>query len=112
MSKQSHNGNGTKAEKHFCTMTGKKQSIEDLVSFPVDYNFKIMGKTLELNIELLLAQIEALIGRGISRELIREKPSREGKYTSYSVQVFLKKADELTAIYALLKAESSVIYYL
>lgn len=112
MSNQSNNENGTDVEKRFCVMTGKKQSIEDLVSFPTDYNFKIMGKTLELNIELLLVKIEALIGRDVSRELVRARPSREGKYTSYSVRVFLKEADELTAVYALLKAEKPVLYYL
>ncbi|NOY22232.1 MAG: DUF493 domain-containing protein [Acidobacteria bacterium] len=111
MSNQSNNRNEIKAEKSFCMMTGKKQSIEDLVSFPVDYNFKIMGKTLELDIELLLRRIEAITGRKISRELIRARPSREGKYTSYSVRVFLQEADELTAVYAMLKAENSVVYY-
>ncbi|PJB79607.1 MAG: hypothetical protein CO090_05005 [Acidobacteria bacterium CG_4_9_14_3_um_filter_49_7] len=112
MSKQSNNGNGDDPEKKFCMMTGKKQSIEDLVSFPVDYNFKIMGKTQELNIDLLLKQIAEVTGREISRELVRERPSREGKYTSYSVRVFLQGAAELTAIYAMLKAEESVVYYL
>ena len=103
---------GTTAEKRFCMMTGKKQSIEDLVSFPVDYKFKIMGKSRELDIESLLLRIETLTGRTVSRELVRARPSREGKYTSYSVQVFLQEADELTAIYAMLKNEESVVYYL
>ncbi len=112
MSKQSNNGNGADPEKNFCMMTGKKQSIEDLVSFPVDYNFKIMGKTGEFNVELLLEKIEAVTGRPISRELIRTKSSKKGKYTSYSIRVFLQEEAELTSIYAMLKAEDSVIYYL
>ncbi|RLE18621.1 MAG: hypothetical protein DRJ08_05700 [Acidobacteria bacterium] len=112
MANNPDNGNKTKAEKNFCMMTGKKQSMEDLVSFPVDYNFKIMGKTTELNIESLLARVEALIEREISRELVRARPSKGGKYTSYSVRVFLRDAEEMTAIYAMLKAENTVVYYL
>ena len=109
---QSDKGNGGLPEKHFCMMTGKKQSLEDLLSFPLDYNFKIMGKTTELDIEKILVRIEALTGRKVSRELIRKRPSRGGKYTSYSVRVFLEKPTELTAIYSLLKDEDPVVYYL
>ncbi|NOZ13047.1 MAG: DUF493 domain-containing protein [Acidobacteria bacterium] len=112
MAHQWDNENTKAPEKRFCMMTGKKQSIEDLVSFPADYNFKIMGKTRELDIERVLTQMEALTGRKISRELLRKRASREGKYTSYSVRVFLHGAEELTAIYAMLKAEESVVYYL
>ncbi len=112
MAYQSDNKNTKIPEKRFCMMTGKKQSLEDLLSFPVDYNFKIMGKTRELDIEQVLAQIEKLTGREISRDLIQKRPSREGKYTSYSVRVFLRESTELTAIYAMLKAEKAVVYYL
>ncbi len=109
---QSDNGNDGSPEKRFCIMTGKKQSIEDLVSFPVDYGFRIMGKTRELDIEKLLTKIETVIGREISRELVRARSSREGTYTSYSVRIFLKEAKELSAVYGVLKENRAVVYYL
>lgn len=99
-------------EKQFCMLTGKKQSLADLIDFPADYTFKIMGKTRELVIDDVIAQMEEVIGRTIMRNDIRVRPSKGDKYTSYSVHVLLQTAEELTAIYSLLQKETAVIYYL
>lgn len=99
-------------EGNFCMMTGKKQKLEDLVSFPTDYRFKIMGRTGELDIDHIIGQMEAICEGSIDRNVVEIRESSGGTYTSYTVPVHLTEAAQLTAVYEMLSKEEKVKYYL
>ncbi len=111
------NGNGkdTVFQQNYCILTGKKQSLDEMIDFPCDYTFKVMGKADILVIEDVIKKMEEIIEREINRELISLKESSGGKYNSYTIRVFLKEAEELKKIYQYLKSlkdNSTVAYYL
>ncbi|BBB33517.1 conserved hypothetical protein [Thermotomaculum hydrothermale] len=109
------NGKDKAFQQNYCILTGKKQSLDDLIDFPCDYTFKIMGKADILIIEEVVKEMEKIIEREINRSLISLKESSGGKYNSYTVRVFLKEADELKRIYEYLKTlkdQSTIAYYL
>lgn len=108
----SGNSGGNDRDKRFCMMTGKSQRLEDLVEFPTDYAFKIMGRTGEIDIESIMNRMESIVETAISRDAVQTKESSGGKYTSYTVRVYLIEATELTGVYDLLKEEPTVIYHM
>ena len=97
---------------NFCMMTGKKQKLEDMVAFPTDYRFKVMGKTGVLEIELVVQTMETICGATIDRDAIEVRESSGGTYTSYTVPVWLEEAAHLTAIYDMLSKHDHIKYYL
>lgn len=108
----SGNNGGNDRDKRFCMMTGKSQRLEDLLDFPVDHAFKIMGRTGEIDIQAIMDEIDAIVENAVARDSIQHKESSGGKYTSYTVRVCLIEATELTGIYEYLKKEPTVIYYM
>ena len=108
----SGNNGGNDRDKRFCMMTGKYQSLEDLVAFPTDYAFKIMGRTGEIDIESIMDRMDSIVQNTISRDTVQAKESSGGKYASYTVRVYLVEAAELTGVYDYLKDEPTVIYYM
>ena len=90
----------------------KKSNLKDLINFPVDYEFKIIGKSDILNIEYIAGQIEIIINRILSRKDIRKRESTKKTYSSYSVKVYLEEYNELEKIYEFLKSQKSISYYL
>jgi len=112
-----NNGNGKDSvfQQNYCILTGKKQSLDEMIDFPCDYTFKVMGKSDILIIEDVIKKMEEIIEREINRELISLKESSGGKYNSYTIRVFLKEAEELKKIYEYLKTlkdNSTIAYYL
>ncbi len=110
-----NNGKDRAFQQNYCILTGKKQSLDELIDFPVDYCFKIMGKSDVLIIEDVIKEMENIIDRDINRDLVEKKESSGGKYFSYTVRVFLKEAEELKRIYQYLKTlkdNSTIAYYL
>ena len=94
------------------TDSNENKGLKDLLSFPVDYNFKIMGKADTINIKNILEKIETIIKKTIKKEAVTLKESSKQKYKSYSVQIHLENYNQLEDIYTFLKSEESVLYYL
>ena len=102
-------------QKIYCILTGKNQSLDEMIDFPCDYTFKVMGKSDTLVIEDVLKKMEEIIEREINRDLVSLRESSGGKYNSYTIKVFLKEAEELKKIYEYLKTlkdNSTIAYYL
>ncbi len=115
MHNDNSNGKDNAFQKNYCILTGKKQSLDEMIDFPCDYTFKVMGKADVLNIEDVVSKMEEIIKREINRDLISLKESSGGKYNSYTIRVFLKEAEELKRIYEYLKSlkdNNTVAYYL
>ena len=108
----SGNNGGNDRDKRFCMMTGKSQRLEDLVEFPADFAFKIMGRTGEIDIEAVMDRMASMVESTIPRDAVQARESSGGKYTSYTVRVYLVEASELTRVYDYLKEEPTVIYYM
>ena len=105
--------NGQDGKKgNFCMMTGKKQRLEDLVSFPTDYRFKIMGRKGDLDIEAIIVTMESICEETVDRERVEARESSGGTYTSYTVPVHLTDASRLTAVYDMLSKQPHIKYYL
>lgn len=90
----------------------EKSNLKDLVKFPVDYEFKIIGKSDKLDIEYIAGQIELITSRNFSREGIRKRESTKKTYSSYSVKIYLEEYNELQHIYEFFKSQESISYYL
>lgn len=99
-------------EGNYCMMTGKKQKLEDLLDFPTDHRFKIMGVSDELDIDAVIEQMEAICGEMVDRDAMEVRESSGGKYTSYTVPIRLNSPVELNGVYTLLKDTEQVKYYL
>lgn len=117
MSENNNNGKDkhTVFQQNYCILTGKKQSLDEMIDFPCDYTFKVMGKAELLVIEEVVSKMEEIIEREINRDLISMKESSGGKYNSYTIRVFLKEAEELKRIYEYLKTlkdNKTIAYYL
>ena len=90
----------------------EKSNLKDLINFPVDYEFKIIGKSDKLDIEYIAGQIEFIIKRNLPGEGIRKRESSKKTYISYSVKVYLEEYNELEKIYEFLKSQETISYYL
>jgi putative lipoic acid-binding regulatory protein len=99
-------------EKRFCSITGKKQSLDDLIDFPTDYSIKFMGLSEKIVLEDILKKIKDIVGQEVAKESVKIRQSSKGKYTSYTVKVYLKDADMLKSLYSMLKCDETVAYTL
>lgn len=97
-------------EKKFCSLTGKKQGLEDLIDFPTDFSLKFMGLTETIILENVLKKIEEISKQNIAKENIKIKQSSKGKYTSYTVKLYLKDSETLKSLYKMLKEDKSIAY--
>ena len=97
-------------EKRFCSITGKKQSLEDMLEFPVDHGFKIIGLSDKLIIESVVKKIEKITGKPVNQGLITQNKSSKGKYSSYTVRVFVETAELLKDIYKMLEEDKTIAY--
>ncbi len=90
----------------------EKSNLKDLVKFPIDYEFKIIGKADILDIDYIAKELQLIINRDLSREGIKKRESSKKTYISYSVKIYLEEYNELEKIYAFLKSQESISYYL
>lgn len=97
-------------DKRFCSMTGKKQSLEDLIEFPTDYSYKFMGLSEKLDLNSVIEKIEKITTKKINKENIKSKKSSKGKYTSYTLKIHIENPEVLKSIYVILKEEENIAY--
>jgi putative lipoic acid-binding regulatory protein len=82
-----------------------------LIEYPTDYPLKVIG----LSADDLVAHVRGLIaaaGLRVGDEEVTTRASGGGKYLSVSLSVRLDSEAERHAVYAALKADPRVIYYL
>lgn len=91
---------------------GDGEEQKPLIEYPTVYTFKVMGKQAPDFVEYVRNLFRTLMGTEISPDSIREQPSSKGTYVSLSVSVYLLSEEHRRSIYARLRQESRVVYYL
>ena len=93
--------------------TGDGEEQKPLIEYPTVYTFKVMGRQEPMGfVEYVRDLFRLLMGTEISPDSIREQPSSKGTYVSVSVSVYLLSEEHRRAIYARLRQEQRVVYYL
>lgn len=84
-----------------------------LIEYPAVYTFKVMGRQEHGFREFVRGLFHRALGQEISPDSIHEQPSREGRYVSLNVSVYLVSEEQRVKIYGLLHQEKQrVLYYL
>ena len=79
----------------------EKQSPEDLLEFPCQYQFKAVGEAGEAFKAAVVAAVREHVP--VVDDAVRCRPSGKGNYQSVSVLVTLHSYQQLTSIYAELR---------
>lgn len=92
---------------------GDGEEKKPLIEYPTVYTFKVMGRQETGGfVEYVRELFRGLMGSEISPDSIREQPSSKGTYVSVSVSVYLLSEEHRRTIYARLRQEQRVVYYL
>ena len=83
-----------------------------LIEYPTIYAFKVMGKQEHGFKEYVRQLFKRLLGSEVSPDSISEQPSRQGRYVSVTVSVYLLSEEQRKTIYLSLSKERRVLYYL
>ncbi|HEX5750451.1 MAG TPA: DUF493 domain-containing protein [Archangium sp.] len=92
---------------------GDGEEKKPLIEYPTVYTFKVMGRQEPGGFAGYVRELfRTLMGTEISPDSIREQPSSKGTYVSVSVSVYLLSEEHRRSIYARLRQEQRVVYYL
>jgi putative lipoic acid-binding regulatory protein len=83
-----------------------------LIEYPTIYAFKVMGKQEHGFKEYVRQLFKRLLGADVSPDSISEQPSRQGRYVSLTVSVYLLSEEQRKSIYTSLHKERRVLSYL
>ncbi|HEY0880970.1 MAG TPA: DUF493 domain-containing protein [Archangium sp.] len=83
-----------------------------LIEYPTVYAFKVMGKQEHGFAEYIRAKFSRLMGTEVSPDSISQNVSKEGRYVSLTVSVYLLSEDQRKSIYAEIHTDSRIVYYL
>ena len=86
----------------------RAQRFEELMDFPADHTFKVIGRSEGLA-EVLQ---QALRGAGHPDVCLVERPSARGKYVSLTFTLEVASGQELDTLYLLLEALPGIAYLL
>lgn len=86
----------------------RAERFEQLLSFPTDHSFTVIGRRDGLADSLQLA----LTGAGYPGACLAERQSAKGKYLSLSFTIRVKSGSELDAVYLLLEGLPGLAYLL
>src|SRR5688572_29366867 len=88
------------------------KSLKDLLQFPCDYNFKAVGVNSPQFVEKMVERVTREIGRPLLPTEVEVKVSRQGKYTSVTLNLRVSSFEEVLRVYAAIKEDDSVKYIL
>ena len=83
-----------------------------LIAYPTDYAFKVIGKQEHGFKEYVRLLFKRLMGTDVSLDSIADLPSRQGRYISLTVTVYLLSEQQRQTIYGQLHKEKRILYYL
>ncbi len=83
-----------------------------LIDYPTVYAFKVMGKLEHGFAEYIRQKFSRLMGSEVSRDSIAENVSKQGRYVSLTVSVYLLSEDQRRTIYAEIHTDKRIVYYL
>jgi putative lipoic acid-binding regulatory protein len=90
---------------------GWDDSAAALLSYPLEYEFKIMGRAADDFAEHARRIVAAVVGQAPA-ERVRVRTSSGGRYHSVSVVAVLASEDQRRAVYLALQRDERVVYYL
>ncbi len=90
---------------------GWDEAAVALLSYPLEYEFKIMGLAGDDFAEHARRLVESVVGEA-PPERVRVRASSGGRYHSVSVVAFLASEEQRRAVYQALKQDGRVVYYL
>jgi hypothetical protein len=92
---------------------GDGEEKKPLIEYPTVYTFKVMGRQEPTGFAAYVRDLfRLLMGTEISPDSLREQPSSKGTYVSVSVSVYLLSEEHRRSIYARLRQEQRIVYYL
>lgn len=83
-----------------------------LIEYPTVYAFKVMGKHEEDFVEYVRVKFSRLVGAELGPDAIAQNVSKEGRYVSVTVSVFLLSEEHRQTIYAEIHTDKRIVYYL
>lgn len=83
-----------------------------LIEYPTVYAFKVMGKLEHGFAEYIRQKFSRLMGSEVSRDSISENVSKQGRYVSLTVSVYLLSEEQRRNIYAEIHVDKRIVYYL
>lgn len=93
-------------------MTPTPEAPAVKIDYPTVYAFKVMGKQEHGFREYVRALFKRVLGTEVSPDSISEQPSRQGRYISLTVSIYLLSEEQRQAVYMSLHKERRVLYYL
>ncbi|HZY04473.1 MAG TPA: DUF493 domain-containing protein [Anaeromyxobacteraceae bacterium] len=90
---------------------GGSDEAAALLSYPLEYEFKIMGLAGDDFAEHARRLVEAVVGAA-PPERVRVRASSGGRYHSVSVVAWLASEEQRRAVYQALQRDGRVVYYL
>jgi putative lipoic acid-binding regulatory protein len=90
---------------------GWDEAAAALLSYPLEYEFKVMGHAADDFAEHARRIVERVVGTAPA-ERVRVRTSSAGRYHSVSVVVVLASEDQRRAVYRALHDDERVVYYL
>lgn len=91
---------------------GSSGADKPLIEYPTIYAFKVMGKLEHGFAEYIRLKFSRLMGAEVSRDSISENVSKQGRYVSLTVSVYLLSEDQRRTIYAEIHTDKRIVYYL
>lgn len=89
----------------------KRRPIDELVSFPCEYTFKVVGAAENDFAQAATTAIAQVLGREVTEPLTK-RMSAGGKYESLTFHVLVTSGEEVYAAYAALSALPAVRFVL
>jgi len=91
---------------------GAGSGQKPLIEYPTIYVFKVMGRREHAFSEYVRLLFGRLMGAEVARDSISENLSKQGRYVSLTVTVYLQSEDHRKTIYEALHKEKRILYYL
>ncbi len=88
------------------------EEVKPLIVYPTEYAFKVMGRQEHGFSEYIRQKFARLMGAELSPDAISENVSKEGRYTSLTVSVYLHSEEQRKAIYTDIHSDKRIVYYL
>lgn len=90
----------------------KKPEGKALIDYPTVYAFKVMGKLEHGFAEYIRLKFSRLMGAEVSPDSISQNVSKQGRFVSLTVSVYLLSEEQRQAIYADIHVDKRIVYYL
>ncbi|MFZ5444063.1 MAG: DUF493 domain-containing protein [Myxococcota bacterium] len=83
-----------------------------LIEYPTVYDFKVMGRLEDGFAEYIRVKFSRLLGTEVSRDSIAQNVSKQGRFVSLTVSVYLLSEEQRQTIYAEIHTDKRIVYYL